>query len=81
MRGSNKIAKDYLSFFRSTIVRDLKIEVSQINQDDDSSAVVDGIMNTKRRSSFKSKLFLGKSSFRLVLIKINGQYKITSFDW
>ena len=81
MHGIKKIRKDYKDFFKYTVNRKVEVEVTKVDQQDDFGAVIEGFMETQRTSIVDGKMHLGKSSFKLVVIKTVDAFKIASFDW
>ena len=81
LRGKAKIRRDYQQFFKVTNSRSLEIEVSNIVEQDEFGAILEGIMATRSRNYANGQTRSGESSFKLVIVKTNDAFKITSFDW
>ncbi|NNC99965.1 MAG: SH3 domain-containing protein [Gammaproteobacteria bacterium] len=81
LTGRKKILQDYQQYFNYTRSRHLEVEVSNIEQQDEFNAAIDGVIVTERKDVEDGRWYRGRSNFKLTVVKTESSYKITAFDW
>lgn len=80
MRGIDEISSSYAKYFKNTTDRSLRFEVAKLSQEDTFSAVLEGIVVSERKDDGDRRLFLSRSTFKLIIVRTVSSYKIVAYD-
>jgi hypothetical protein len=79
--GARKIKEIYAQFFRNSSELNLEVNVDDVKQADNHSAIVTGVMQVGRRTFSGGPLTISYANFKIVMVKTKSTYKIAIFDW